>query len=88
MKEHTVMEIEPVQHRRVRRPRLEKPERANLNEIAGYEMLVLASAIGSSVVRSFELRERKRFVRIFLLIVSGLVTAIGVINLTIQLFKS
>jgi hypothetical protein len=44
MKEQTMIEIEPVKRRLVRGPRLEKRERANLNEIAGYEMLALASA--------------------------------------------
>ena len=66
------------------KPYLRKVE---LDGLIGHRELVLATAIGHAILIGMERKERGRLLRTFLLIVSGLVTFIGVTQLAIQLQK-
>jgi hypothetical protein len=88
MTEHLV-ELEPTQTPR-RMSGRSRPDtqlrKAELEDIAASETLVLATAIAQSVLGGLDMKERRKFRRLLILIVGGLACVlIGIAKLAVQL---
>jgi hypothetical protein len=91
MNEQNVVDIEPkaTQRRFTDRSRTEQPlKKAELNDIVGHEALVLVTAIAQSVMLGLEWKEKRRVRRILLMIASGALILVGLMELVIGLLKS
>lgn len=91
MNEQNVVDIEPkaTQRRFIDRGRSEHQlQKAELNDIIGHEALVLVTAIAQSVMLGLEWKDKRRVRRILLLIASGAVILVGLLELVIALIKS
>lgn len=89
MSDDTVVEIEPSIHHRsgVRNRSNSKLKRAELNDIAASETIVLATAMAQIVLSGLEMKERRKTRRLLLLIVGGLVLLIGLTRSAIILMQ-
>jgi hypothetical protein len=90
MNEQAVVDLEPQLQRRsaARVPSENQLKKADLSTIMGSEMLVLATAISTSIVKALEMKERRRLHRRLLLIACGLAGLLGLVRLAIQLAPS
>jgi len=79
MSDNTVVEIESSIQRRsgVRNQSNSQLKRAELNDIAASETLVLATAMAQAVLSGLEMKERRKMRRLLLLTVAILVLLIG-----------
>ena len=80
-------QIEPLPQRRFggRLCSMNQLQKAELNDIAASEVLVLATAIAQAVVGGLEMRERRKDRRFMFLAACGLATLIGLARLAVRI---
>lgn len=90
MNDDTIVEIEPsIHHRSVVLNRSNsKLKKAELDDIAASETLVLATAMAQAVLSGLEMKERRKMRRLLLLIVGGLVLLLGLTRSAIILMHN
>jgi len=89
MKKYNAVQIETLPQRRFagRVCSSNQLHKAELNDIAASEVLVLATAIAQAVVSGLEMRERRKDRRFMLLAACVLATLIGLARLAVRVFQ-
>jgi hypothetical protein len=90
MNNHNLVEIEPVEPRRQFSGRVRSNgqlRKADIQDIAASETLVLATAMAQAVLTGLDMREKRKMQKLLLYIAGGFAILTGIASLVMQIVK-